>query len=417
MAKAWYNQSQSLIKVQETGPRLESSVRDILGWNGGRIIYDLDRNYSVQIDTVYPSPKVPETFVSITHTNPNQRGHSNENKFHLKVGELVLLKNAYPLIRAVLAVGGTKESWLPYVLEAFTIFYDEVIFLWDAEGWKRLREIKEKPLSVKLTNRSLWQCFRESYSTLQLSPSDTVPPCSLVRYQIADILKAQQPIVYHPSLIENEIARLCMQRSRDSSGTEWNNYLKAQWSRIEMSRSYFNPLEAIVEIILDEFGFSFQGGIAQDVEVDSLLHDLGMKGTRVSVDFVLYSEKLEQKVYIQCKASGGGRKQHGKNIQNRTKEQITRRLLYSCRSTSSGDIIWKDKDFHWICILDGDWGVSQRQPLKYIHMLELAGYDKFFCAGDLLNDDGTVKHTNNPLHHYLENVLQCRKSGQQQLIF
>ncbi len=417
MAKAWYNQSQSLIKVQETGPRLESSVRDILGWSGGRIIYDLDRNYDVQTDAVYPSPKAPKTFVSITQTNPDTPGHSNENKLHLKVGELVLLKNAYPQIRAVLAVGGTAESWLSYVLKAFNIFYDEVLFLWTAEGQKRLREIAETPLSVELTNESLWQCFRESYSTLQLSPPDTVPPCSLVRYQIADILKAQQPIVDHPSLIKNEIARLCMQRSKDSSGTEWKNYRGAQWQRIEMSRSYFNPLEAIVEIILDEFGFSFEGGIAQDVEVDSLLHDLGLARTKVSEDFVLYSEKLEQKVYIQCKASGGGREQHGKNIQNRTKEQITRRLLYSCRSTSSGDIIWKDKDFHWISILDGDWGVNQKQPLKYIHMLELAGYDKFFCAGNLLNDDGTIKRTNNPLLHYLENVLQCRKSGQFQLTF
>lgn len=417
MAKAWYNQSQSLIKVQETGPRLESSVRDILGWNGGRIIYDLDRNYDVQIDAVYPSPKAPKTFVSITQTNPDTPGHSNENKLHLKVGELVLLKNAYPQIRAVLAVGGTKESWLSYVLKAFNIFYDEVLFLWTADGQKRLREIRQKPLSVKLINESLWQCFRESYSTLQLSPPDTVPPCSLVRYQIADILKAQQPIVDHPSLIKNEIARLCMQRSKDSSGTEWKNYRGAQWQRIEMSRSYFNPLEAIVEIILDEFGFSFEGGIAQDVEVNSLLHDLGLARTKVSEDFVLYSEKLEQKVYIQCKASGGGRTQHGKNIQNRTKEQITRRLLYSCRSTSSGDIIWKDKDFHWITILDGDWGVNQKQPLKYIHMLELAGYDKFFCADDLLNDDGTIKRTNNPLLYYLENVLQCRKSGQFQFTF
>ena len=171
MAEAWYNQSESLIRVQETGPKLESSVRDILGWKVGRIMYDIKRRYSVQVDAVYPSPKAPETFVSITHTSPDKPGHSNENKLHLKVGELVLLKNAYPQIRAVLAIGGTAESWLPYVLKAFNIFYDEVLFLWTAEGQKRLREIAETPLSVELTNELLWQGFRKSHSTVQLSPA------------------------------------------------------------------------------------------------------------------------------------------------------------------------------------------------------------------------------------------------------
>ena len=409
MTQAWYNQSQSLMKVQETGPELENSVKKILGWPRGRVLYDINRKYSIQLDAVYPSPKTPETFVSVTYADPDKPGHSNENKLHLKVGELALLKNAYPRIRAVLAIGITKESWLPYVLEAFDIFYDEVLLLWTIKGQERLREIAKDPCSVELTNESLWQGFRKSYSTIQLSPPNTVPPCSLVRYQIVDMLKAQKPRVCRPSLIKNEIARLCMQRSKDSDGAEWKNYLKGQWSSIEMSRSYFNPLEAMVEIILDEFNFSFRGGIARDVEVRSLLHDLGMEKTSVSEDFVLYSEKLNQKVYIQCKASGGGRKQHGKNVQNRTKEQITRRLLYSCQSTSQRAITWKDKDFHWISVLDGDWGVTRSQPLKYIHMLELAGYDKFFCADDLLNNDRTIKRTNNPLSHYLENVLKCKK--------
>ena len=144
MTQAWHNQSQSLMKVQETGPELENSVKKILGWGGGRVMYDINRKYSVQLDAVYPSPKTPETFVSVTYTNPDKPGHSNENKFHLKVGELALLKNAYPKVRAVLAIGVTRESWLPYVLEAFDIFYDEILLLWTFKGQERLREIAKK---------------------------------------------------------------------------------------------------------------------------------------------------------------------------------------------------------------------------------------------------------------------------------
>jgi hypothetical protein len=175
-----------------------------------------------------------------------------------------------------------------------------------------------------------------------------------------------------------------------------------------MSRNYFNPVEAAVEITLNESRLAFRGGVARDVAVPSLLHDLGMRGTSVSEDFVLHSTALDMPVYVQCKASGGGRAQHGKNIQNRTKEQITRGLLYSCRSTGRGVIEWHPKRFHWIGILDGNWGAERRQPLKYIHMLQLAGYDKLFGANDLLTPEGNVKRQDNPLARYLVDELKCR---------
>jgi hypothetical protein len=175
-----------------------------------------------------------------------------------------------------------------------------------------------------------------------------------------------------------------------------------------MSRNYFNPVEAAVEITLTDLRLAFKGGIARDVPVASLLHDLGMKGTSVSEDFILHSEALNMLVYIQCKSSGGGRSQHGKNIQNRTKEQITRSIIYSCRSTKPGVIEWHPKRFHWIGILDGNWGNERRQPLKYIHMLQLAGYDKLFCANDLLTPEGNVKRKVNPLGRYLVDILKCR---------
>jgi hypothetical protein len=221
-------------------------------------------------------------------------------------------------------------------------------------------------------------------------------------------LKAQKPIVYNPTLITNEIARLCMRRSYDLEGAEWQSYLKENWGSIEMSRNYFNPVEATVELSLTLANLAFDGGIARDIAVPSLLHDLGMPETKVSEDFVLHSDALDQPVYIQCKASGGGRTQHGKNIQNRTKEQTTRSILYTCSSSDRTTLVWNPKKFHWISVLDGDWGVTRAESLKYIHMLELAGYDKIIPAGSLLTKDLQVLRDGNPLTQYLTQTLQCR---------
>lgn len=403
--RAWASQSKSLVDVQKQGSGLEKLVRDVVKWSGGRVTYDPANGYQIQVDSVYPSVDRPETIISVTYTNPDTRGHSNENKFHLKVGELALLKNAYPKLKIVLAIGGSKETWLPYVLQAFQIFYDEVIFLWQETGRKRLQDIARNPAAIKLRNNGLWTNMRTAWQSRKLASA--LPPSGLLRYKVLDDFKTQSPTVHHPSLITNEIARLCMQRSRDSSGAEWDSYLARRWNSIEMSRNYFNPNEAAVELALMSANLKYEGGVARDIEVRSLLHDLGMTGTRLSEDFILTSRRLNCPVYIQCKASGGGRTQHGKNIQNRTKEQITRSILYSCRSKGGHNIDWHEKDFHWIGVVDGDWGVTKRQPLKYIHMLQLAGYDKIICAEDLVDTKLSVKKKKNPLLTYLTETLDC----------
>ena len=96
-----------------------------------------------------------------------------------------------------------------------------------------------------------------------------------MRYTILDGLKAQ-PVAEDLNSIDNEVARLCMQRSRDASGAEWNSYQRGAWFNLEMSRNYFNPVEATVELTLEHPGLEFQGGIAKDISVPSLLHELGM---------------------------------------------------------------------------------------------------------------------------------------------
>ena len=136
-----------------------------------------------------------------------------------------------------------------------------------------------------------------------------------------------------------------------------------------------------------------------------------MRETKLSEDFVLYSQRLKERVYVQCKASGGGRTQHGKNIQNRTKEQTTRSLLYTADSPDGRELIWRRKTFHWIGVLDGDWGCTRREPLKYVHMLQMAGYDKLFVASDLLTKKlDAVRKGDNPLANYLVKDLQCVRS-------
>ena len=122
MNEAWSAQSASLIEVQKKGGKLEEKIKNILDCDSGRVIYDHINNYDIQIDNVYPSKKSPEVVVSVTYTEPNTKGHSNENKLQLKVGELALTKFAYPECIVILVIGGSQESWLPYVLEAFKFF-------------------------------------------------------------------------------------------------------------------------------------------------------------------------------------------------------------------------------------------------------------------------------------------------------
>ena len=407
---AWQAQSKSLIKVQQQGGDLEKKIKEMLGWEGGRLIYHKKLSYDVQVDSVYPDLENPNVIISVTYTERDTRGHSNENKLQLKVGELALIKCAFPQCKVVLVIGGSEESWLPYVLEAFKFFFDEVIFVWNEEGINRLAEIKLDPNSVERNHIEFWNAIKNEWDSASLKELTFAPPNGLLRYKIADKLSSQRPYVDHPDLIESRIAALCMQRSKNKEGKEWEHFRARRWNAIEQSRSYFNPLEALVEITLRDGSIDFKGGIACDIPVKSFLHDLGMENTLLSEDFVLFSNKLNLPVYIQCKASGGGRMQTGKNIANRTKEQITRGILYRCKLGSERQIVLEKKNFIWVSILDGNWGVSKKNPCKYIHMLQHAGYDHFFGSEQLVDDQlQPLPPASNPLTRYLIDDLDCKK--------
>ena len=404
---AWEAASASLKKVQVQGGNLEKEIREYFDWPTGRVIYNQEYGYDVQVDCAYPDTNAPSVIVSVTYTEPDTRGHSNENKLQLKVGELALIKCAYPNCKVVLVIGGSEESWLPYVLTSFQFFFDEVLYSWQDTWDTRLSEIKADPSSVIGSHNIFWEQVQREWGAISLMPKAFTPPNGLLRYKVLDVMKSQNPTVDHPDLIANRIAGLCMQRSKSKEGREWEHFLSRRWSAIEQSRSYFNPLESLVEISLRDANLKFEGGIACDIQVNSFLHELGMENTMLSEDFILFSRKHNKPVYIQCKASGGGRAQTGKNIQNRTKEQITRGILYRCKLEKE-NIVLKPKSFIWISILDGDWGVTKKHPLKYIHMLQHAGYDKFFGAEQLVDQNlQPLPLGKNHLTKYLIDELDC----------
>lgn len=393
---SYKKQSKSLSLIQVKTRKYELAIREHLGWNGGKICYHAcDKyTYKMQVDAYWPNDKTPEAFVSVTCCDADIRGHSNENKLQLKLGELILLKAAYPEIRAIIVIEGFKDAWLPYVLHVFNVFYDEVIFAWEESDISKLERIKLDPLSVKLKHSQLWKSLADEFNAADINAHIT-PIKSSIRQTIFGEAKKEKEIK-RPSDIKNKVLKLCMEEAFKKKGLEWNNFLAKKWDLIQQSRSFFNPGEAAIHLTLTSQKIAFLGGIAKDVAVPSLIHQFGGKevqNTKVSEDFILYSNAKNCPIFIQSKSSGGGVTNHGKNIQNRTKEQIARSMFYR-GFLYRGNICLRKKDFVWIGVLDGDWGVTKSTPLKYLHMLAWAGYDHLIPADSMLNKNNQYKENN-----------------------
>ncbi len=415
---AYYNQSVSLAKVQKFGSALEKRIKEKLAWDSGRLVYYTNEehniSYDIQVDACYPSVKNPKVFVSVTYCDPDKPGHSNENKLQLKLGELMLFKAKYPQIKGILVIGGTKESWLSYIIEAFQYFFDEVLFTWDADFEVKIKKLKTNPENINSKHSDIWNALSVEWNKKELSFE--TPINSSLREKAWNYIRKKGCEGNTPDKIKNEIIRNCMQAAyncsvdtRARSGVEWQNYMHGNWDKLWESRSFFNPAEAAIEIVLQKNGYAYLGGIAVDVAVPSLIHYLGgenVDNTKVSEDFITYSKKYNMPVLIQSKATGGGKKRHGKNIQNRTKEQIARSLFYR-GYIEDGRLKIRDKDYIWISVLDGNWGVTKKTPLKYQHMLQWAGYDYLIAADSLV--DGNLSVTdNNSLVNILSD-LDCIK--------
>lgn len=414
---AYENQSKTLKEVQKYGPKFEKDIRSFLDWPTGRIQYynggRKELKYDLQVDACWPDVDNPEVFVSTTYCNPDKPGHSNENKLQLKLGELLLLKGQHPDIRAILIIGGTKEAWSPYVLEVFEYFYDETHGIWEADFDDNLEKIKANPMSVELKHQKLWEKISTDWSNVELYSG--VPINSQLRFKTWQHICEVGYEGNLPDKISNEIFRHCMTAAykksvatRSRNGKEWYHYCNSNWSRLWESRSFFNPGEAAIELILNQNNIAHFGMLANDAEVPSLIHQLGgenVDNTKVSEDFVLFSNKYKLPIFIQSKSSGGGKKGHGKNIQNRTKEQLARSLFYRGYIDNT-EVKVRKKDFIWIGVLDNNWGVTKKTPLKYIHMLQWAGYDYLISAESLVDGKLELDHANNPLINILDS-LDC----------
>jgi hypothetical protein len=415
---AYKGQSESLRYVQKFGPELERAVKTALGWSGGRLTYHLEEDlaYDLQVDCCAPDIKVPKAFVSVTYCRPDTPGHSNENKLQLKLGELMLIKAAFPQCRAILVVGGNKETWLKYVLTAFDFFFDRTVFAWEEDFEEKISDIRAKPESIALKHQQTWARLKTDWQGIALWSDEPID--SSLRKGLWELVSELGIEGDLPEQISNDVFRHCMavaykkhKQTRGKFGKEWTNYQNEDWDALWQSRSFFNPGEAAIELSLRAAGFVFKGALAQDVDVPSLIHSFGgeeVDRTKVSEDFVLYSRKLEMPVFIQSKSTGGGIEGHGKNIQNRTKEQLARSLFY--RGTiANNEIKLRDKDYFWIGVLDGNWGVTRKTRLKYLHMLQWAGYDYMIAADSLVTDDLEIDPHNELIHKLSE--LDCTKEA------
>lgn len=414
---AYAEQSQSLKYVQKFGPQLEKAVSTALAWSGGQVVYYTggQLSYELQVDCCSPDVHKPVAIVSVTYCKPDTPGHSNENKLQLKLGELLLIKSAFPDCRGILVIGGNKETWLKYVLTAFGFFFDRTIWAWAEDFDKQLLDVKNDPKSVSLKHAEAWGQLKKEWDQVKLWTD--APINSSLRKSLWEAVSEIGCEGELPENIENDIFRYCMENAfgrfkatRGRVGKEWTSYQNEDWDGLWQSRSFFNPAEAAIELSLQRAGLGYAGALAKDVDVPSMIHTLGgtdVDKTKVSEDFVLYSRKLDKPVFIQSKSTGGGKEGHGKNIQNRTKEQVARSLFYRGRIVD-GKIQVRPKDYYWISVLDGNWGVTQKAPLKYIHMLQWAGYDFLIGADSLVTADLAINPKNALIKKLQE--LDCEKS-------
>lgn len=427
--KAYAAQSKSLKQSNVIGQSIEEIVMNLTGAKSERLFYEDNLGpkkrfgADLQTDCVLTDKDGTKVILSITHTKPDSRGHSNENKFQLKLGELWLFKTYDPAIRIGIVVGGKKEDWLPWCLEAFKLFFDAAIFQWEEDFQKKIRNWNK----VKHKHIDLWNFERKvRQKNMARIPKIISVPDSFLRENIFNkVVSKYFQKIDSPSEIENDILKRCMTVAHKNNSAEWVHFRKSKNSGMSLAnfwekRSFFNPSESSVDLTLSRMGNHYLGGIATDVLVENFMSRLAkIKGkyeefnrTKMSEDFVLKGiDKHGQSnlVYIQCKSSGGGLERHGKNIQNRAKEQIARGLLYRAdlqlnSKDNSYKLVTKEQDWIWLGIVDGNWGTTQVYPEKYIHLLYLAGYN-FVIPADSLIDSKTVDFIYpNPLSKVLKSL-------------
>ncbi len=412
---AYDSQKKSLIATQKNARELEKHIKNVLKKKGivcnkgekSVVLYsDISTTANVQADIAIPSFENPRTIMEITHTNPDKPGHSNENKLHQKIGALYLWKTHNPNLRVVLVMGGKKAAWLSYVEKAFRLFFDEVVTLWDSDFDQKLLN----SINCQLKNLNFWNKEKERRDSIKLEVNEDKAPISTLRIKFYKEIIKKYLKIGHPRMIKNEVLQyMALCSYNNEKGLFWDYLTKGEYDKIWQERSLFNPMEAIVYCLLDKYKFKFEGDLLKDIEVKpNLLHEFGIKNTKISEDFVLFSKKHNVPVHIQCKASSGGMDLHTKALPSRAREQITRSLFARCSfEQNSKKLISKKDRFILIYILDGKWRTPKNYKLKYIHNLQFAGATKIYSAESLVNENLNPNYNCNLIEYLKE--IGCEK--------
>lgn len=144
---------------------------------------------------------------------------------------------------------------MPYVLEAFKYFYDKVIYAWEENFEDEILKIKQDPSSIEIRHQDVWRKLYEEWQTIELYKGEPID--SYLRNDMWEHIKSIGCEGELPEDISNEIFKHCMTeahklslRTRNKSGKECTHYQREDWDKLWESRSYFNPAEAAIELLL-----------------------------------------------------------------------------------------------------------------------------------------------------------------------
>jgi len=342
------------------------------------------------------------TIISVTQANPDKPGHSIENKLHQALGELYLHKIYNPKCRSILFIGGEGAGWASkaqfknhgcsYVLRTFELFFDDVVYAWDNNPRKRIKQA----LECNLRNINFWKDEKIRAESINLDTDRTnIPNKNLREEFISNVLfPLAERRIHAITQITNPVARFMIECSLKSNRHFFDKVINNDRVGIETDRGFNNAPEAAICLLLNKAGLKYSSEMENAkaaVKVsENLLYHLGYKNMHRHTDFILKG-KDGLPVYIESKSAGGGFEGGHKHITDRAREQIARSLLH--RTTlKDGEIQSNPQHYHWIFILDADWHTPDLYPHKFVHILQLAGAERWFSARELLDDNYTINN-------------------------
>ena len=174
----------------------------------------------------------------------------------------------------VLVVGGKRGMAEVACLKTFKIFFDDIVFTWENDWISKLKI----GVTCELKNKVFWGEEKIRRSQTKLETNNRFAPSSdFVRSAFYKNIVPQAYTVKLPEEIPSPILRAIATKSHaifvESNGKKglfWNHLQTRLESAIWQERSFFNPLEATVEYILEKNHFDF----TPQIKVPTLLQEL-----------------------------------------------------------------------------------------------------------------------------------------------